>query len=78
MPSRPLFLVAGAALPEIPLERLGDRKRGGDELHLLAPFQPKALLDAGVAKHPALATDQEIVDLLWHSPAVHWDTRGMT
>src|SRR5579871_4941573 len=67
-----LDLVAGPAWPEIAPEGVGDGQCGGDELHLLAPFEAEAFLDAGVAECPARPADQEIVDLLWHSPAVHW------
>src|SRR5215471_14214575 len=67
--------MASAAFPDIALEKIGDPEGGGDQLHLLAPFQAKALLNAAVAIHATLPPDQEIADPLWDRSVAHQDTR---
>jgi hypothetical protein len=66
-----LGLLANTARTKLSLEGARDRKRGGNQLHLLAPLQAQPFLNAGVAILSARAPDQEIIDLFRDSSAAH-------
>ena len=65
IPDDVLVLLAGRANTKAALKSLGHRQRRGDDLNLLAPFEPEPLLHAVVTVCAARAIGQEITNFLW-------------